>query len=342
MVRTLAGGRVFTADPASAKPAYSIVIPPPNVTGVLTMGHVLNNTIQDILARRARCGKRGLWLPGSDHAGIATQTVVERKFRKEEGKTRHDLGREAFIQKVWEWKEKYGGIIIQQLQTARLFLRLVARTVHDGRWNTRARCRRTFVDLYRKGLIYRGTPMVTGIRSLLDRAFRRGGDPDAAETALYYVRYEVVDEPGTFIEVATTRPETIMGDTAMAVNPDDPRYAAHRWQKVWRPFSARRSRSSATRRIDPEFGTGVLKVTPAHDKVDFEIGQRHGLPVIDVAASGRHAQCAGRSGTRRAGPIRGAQEGGRAARGARAPGEEEPYQNTSVTASAPTCRSSRA
>ena len=232
--RWLADG-CFTADPASAKPAYSIVIPPPNVTGVLTMGHVLNNTIQDILARRARMeGKEVLWLPGTDHAGIATQTVVERKIRKEEGKTRRDLGREKFLGRVWEWKEKHGGIIIQQLKRLGCSCDWTRERFTMDADYSRA-VQRVFVDLYRKGLIYRGRDGELG-SGRAHRALRRRSHPEAAETALYYVRYELVDEPGRFIEVATTRPETILADVAVAVNPDDPRYRSSLGKKVWRPL----------------------------------------------------------------------------------------------------------
>src|SRR6195256_3800561 len=272
----------FRADAHSSKPAYSIVIPPPNVTGILTLGHVLNNTIQDILARRARMqGFEVLWLPGTDHAGIGTQTAVEKWLRKNEGVTRHDLGREEFLRRVVEWQDKHGGIIIQQLK------RLGAsadwsrqRYTFDDDY-VRA-VQNIFVDLYKKGLIYRGRRMINW-------------DP-AAQTALsdeevinkpqkgnlYYVRYEIVEEPGRFLEVATTRPETIMADTAVAVHPQDKRYQAVICKNVWRPLAREKLPIIGDEAIDPKFGTGVLKVTPAHDKLDFEIGVRHSLPVIDV------------------------------------------------------------
>ena len=272
----------FRADAQSAKPAFSIVIPPPNVTGILTLGHVLNNTIQDILARRARMqGFEVLWLPGTDHAGVGTQTAVEKHLRKTEKKTRHDLGREEFLRRVLDWQDKHGGIIIEQLK------RLGAscdwsreRYTFDDDY-VRA-VENAFVDLYGKGLIYRGRRMINW-------------DP-AAQTALsdeeviakpqkgnlYYVRYEIVEEPGRFLEVATTRPETIMADAAVAVHPNDKRYADLIGKHVWRPLAREALPVVADEAIDPEFGTGVLKVTPAHDKVDFEIGQRHKLPVVDV------------------------------------------------------------
>ncbi|HEX3816882.1 MAG TPA: valine--tRNA ligase [Chthoniobacterales bacterium] len=272
----------FQADPASPKPAYAIVMPPPNVTGVLTLGHVLNNTIQDILARRARMlGKEVLWLPGTDHAGIATQTVVERKLRKEEGKTRHDLGREEFVRLIWEWKEKHGGIIIEQLKRLGCSCDWSRERFTMDAAYSRA-VQQTFVDLYRKGFIYRGKRMVNWDPVALTALSDEEVIPTPQKSALYYVRYELVDEPGRFLEVATTRPETIMADVALAVQPNDERYRSLLGKKVWRPLDRAPLPIIGDEAIDPEFGTGVLKVTPAHDKVDFEIGQRHQLPVIDV------------------------------------------------------------
>ncbi len=275
----------FTADPASPKPPYSIVIPPPNVTGVLTLGHVLNNTLQDILARRARqTGHEVLWLPGTDHAGIATQTVVERKLRKEEKKTRHDLGREEFLKRVWEWKEKHGGIIINQLKklgcscdwTRERFTmdEAYARKVQE-----------VFVDLHAKGLIYRGKRMVNWCPVSLTALSDEEVIPKTQKSFFYHYRVEVVEKPGTFLEIATTRPETIMADTAVAVNPKDPRYAALIGLHVRRPLPANVEALLpiiGDEAVDFEFGTGVLKVTPAHDKTDYEIGLRHNLPVIDI------------------------------------------------------------
>jgi len=277
----------FTADPASSKPAYSIVIPPPNVTGVLTLGHVLNNTIQDILARRARMlGHEVLWLPGTDHAGIATQNVVERQLRKE-GKTRHDLGREAFLELVWEWKAKHGGIIIQQLKRLGCSCDWTRERFTMDAAYSRA-VTEAFVELYKRGLIYRGNRMVNWdplARTALsdEEVIMR---PEAG--ALYYFKVEIAEEPGQSLTIATTRPETIPGDTAIAVNPNDGRYARFIGMHAVRPLP---EELSAERKLIPiigdahvefEFGTGVLKVTPAHDKADFEIGQRHALPVVDI------------------------------------------------------------
>ncbi len=276
------GAGYFQADPRSQKPAYSIVIPPPNVTGVLTLGHVLNNSIQDILARRARMlGKEVLWLPGVDHAGIATQTVVERQLRKEEKKTRHDLGRDEFVRRVWAWKEKHGGIIIEQLKRLGCSCDWSRERFTMDPAYSRA-VQQTFVDLYRKGLIYRGRRMVNWDPVALTALSDEEVIPTPQKSTLYYVRYELVDAPGRYLEVATTRPETIMADVALAVHPRDQRYANSLGRKVWRPLDRAEIPVIADEGIDPEFGTGVLKVTPAHDKLDLEIGQRHGLPVVDV------------------------------------------------------------
>ncbi len=281
----------FIANPESSKPAFSIVMPPPNITGVLTLGHVLNDTIQDILARRARMqGFEVLWLPGVDHAGIGTQTAVEKYLRRTENKTRHDFGREKFLERVLEWQDKHGGIIIEQLK----------RLGCSCDWSRQrytldpayaAAVQKVFVELYNKGLIYRGRRMINW-------------DP-AAQTALsdeeviskpqkgylYFVRYEIVEESSAsvpragdtrYLEVATTRPETIMADTAVAVHPDDKRYKDLLGKYAWRPLARDKIPIVADDAIDPEFGTGVLKVTPAHDALDFEIGERHDLPIIDV------------------------------------------------------------
>ncbi len=279
----------FTADPARVsekRPAYSIVIPPPNVTGVLTLGHVLNNTIQDILARRARMlGKEVLWLPGTDHAGIATQNVVEKSLREERlMKHRDDLGREALLAKVWEWKEKYGGIILQQLRALGASCDWTrTRFTMDEEYS---RCvSRVFVDLHQKGLIYRGKRMVNWCPATQTAV----SDEEVVSTPqngfLYYFRLEVVEEPGTYLTVASTRPETIPGDTGIAVNPTDPRYAHLIGKHARRPLPLEDQAPLpivGDEAIDLAFGTGVLKVTPAHDRVDNEIGLRHGLPAVDV------------------------------------------------------------
>jgi valyl-tRNA synthetase len=273
--------KCFQANSDSSKPGYAIVIPPPNVTGVLTMGHVLNNTIQDVLARRARMqGKEVLWLPGMDHAGIATQNVVEKRLRAEK-KSKHDLGRDAFVREVWQWKEKYGGIIIQQLKRLGCSCDWSReRFTMDPEYSRMVQ--QAFVDLHRKGLIYRGKRMVNW-----DPLYQTAlSDEEVVSVptsgTLYYMKYEIVEEPGRFLEIATTRPETLMGDTGVAVHPDDPRYKHLIGKHCWRPFPRAQIPIVGDTAIDPEFGTGVLKVTPAHDKADFEIGQRHQLPILDV------------------------------------------------------------
>ena len=291
----------FKADPDrvnESRPAYSIVIPPPNVTGMLHMGHVLNNTIQDILARKARMdGKEVLWLPGTDHAGIATQSVVERKLIKE-GAMRHrdDLGRDQLLEHIWEWKEKHGGIIIEQLKKLGAscdWSRL--RFTMDEDYT---RCvQRIFVDLYEKGLIYRGKRMVNWCPKSLTALSDEEVIMKEQNSQLYYFKVQVVEEPGTWLEIATTRPETIPGDSAFAVNPKDPRYGHLVGKHAIRPLPVENQTHLpivADEHIDIEFGTGVLKVTPAHDKVDFEIGQRNGVEAIEViAANGKMNDLAG-------------------------------------------------
>ncbi len=278
----------FTADPArvsEAHPAYSIVIPPPNVTGVLHMGHVLNNTIQDILARRARLeGKEVLWLPGTDHAGIATQVMVEKHLRKTEGKTRHDIGREEFLKRVWTWKKEKGGIIINQLKKLGCSCDWSReRFTMDERYS--ACIQKIFVDLYKKGLIYRGRRMVNWCPASLTALSDEEVLMEPHKGFLYYFKVEIAEEPGTFLTIATTRPETIPGDSAVAVNPKDERYAKYIGKHVIRPLPKENQEPMpivGDESVEFEFGTGVLKVTPAHDKTDFEIGRRHGLKVIDI------------------------------------------------------------
>ncbi len=272
----------YHADPASPKEGYSIVIPPPNITGILHLGHVLNNTIQDVLCRKARMeGKEVLWLPGTDHAGLATQTVVEKHLRKEEKLTRHDLGREKFLSRVWEWKESKGGTIIAQLKKIGVSCDWERERFTLDAGYTRA-VQEVFVALYKKGLIRRGKRMVNWCPGSLTAISDEEVIPKPQKSKLYHVRYELVETPGTFLTVATTRPETIPGDTALAVHPDDPRYAALVGKTAYRPFPREALPIVGDAHIDPKFGTGVLKVTPAHDKADWEIGTRHGLPVRDI------------------------------------------------------------
>ena len=278
----------FRADPRSSKPPFSIVIPPPNVTGVLHMGHVLNNTIQDILARKARMeGREVLWLPGTDHAGIATQVVVERRLKKEEGKGRRDLGRERFVERIWEWKERHGGIISRQLRRLGCSCDWSReRFTMDPEYSRQVAL--AFVDLYRKGSIYRGRRMINWCPASQTALSDEEVVMKEQKGLLYHFRAEVAESPGTFLTIATTRPETIPGDTGVAVSPGDPRYRSLVGRHVRRPLPREAPEEEKLIPIveDPlvesGFGTGILKVTPAHDKVDYEIGQRHSLAAIEV------------------------------------------------------------
>jgi valyl-tRNA synthetase len=283
--------RDFVANPESSKPAFSIVMPPPNITGMLTLGHVLNNTIQDILARRARMqGFEVLWLPGMDHAGIGTQTAVEKYLRRTENKTRHDLGREEFLRRVLEWQDKHGGIIIEQLKRLGCSCDWSRQryTLDDA---YAAAVQKVFIDLYDKGLIYRGRRMINWDPAAQTAVSDEEVISKPQKGFLYFVRYEIVEEPGRFLEVATTRPETIMADTAMAFHPGDKRYVDLLGTHAWRPLAREKIPIITDEAIDAEFGTGVLKVTPAHDTLDFEIGQRHGLPLIDVLTPAGRINC---------------------------------------------------
>ncbi len=281
----------FVVNSESSKAPFSIVMPPPNITGVLTLGHVLNNTIQDILCRRARMqGFEVLWLPGTDHAGIGTQTAVEKHLRRTENKTRHDLGREEFLRRVLEWQDKHGGIIIEQLKRLGCSCDWSRQRYTLDEDYARA-VQRVFVDLYNKGLIYRGRRMINWDPSAQTALSDEEVVSKPQKGNLYFVRYEIVEEPGRFLEVATTRPETIMADTAMAFHPGDERYVSLLGKHAWRPLAREKIPIVADDAIDPEFGTGVLKVTPAHDALDFEIGQRHNLPIVDVLHADGRINC---------------------------------------------------
>jgi valyl-tRNA synthetase len=284
-------GKCFEANPASAKDAYSIVIPPPNVTGILHLGHVLNNALQDILARRARQkGKEVLWLPGTDHAGIATQAKVERELREKEGLGRRDLGREEFLKRVWDFKNKHGDIIIKQLKrlgcscdwSRERFTMDEAYT----KWVSHV-----FVELFKEGLIYRGKRMVNWCPVSLTALSDEEVIMTPQRSKLYFMKYALADAPGEYLEISTTRPETLMGDVAVAVNPKDLRFAKHIGRKVLRPFPQAEIPIIADEHVDIEFGTGALKITPAHDKADFEIGNRHGLEIIDVLTPDGRIDC---------------------------------------------------
>ncbi|SMC18778.1 valyl-tRNA synthetase [Desulfacinum hydrothermale DSM 13146] len=270
----------FRADEQSKKPAFSIVIPPPNVTGQLHMGHALNNTLQDILCRYKRLkGFEVLWVPGTDHAGIATQNVVERQLAQQ-GLSRYDLGREKFVEKVWEWKAQYGGYIIKQLK------RLGAScdwsrerfTMDEGL--SRA-VRIVFVKLYEEGLIYRGTRMINWCPRCRTALANIEVEGEEIPGRLYHIRYPLADGSGELV-VATTRPETMLGDTAVAVHPEDPRYRDAVGKKVILPLMNRPIPVIADAYVDREFGTGALKVTPGHDFNDFDLGVKHNLELIQV------------------------------------------------------------
>ena len=282
----LAGG-YFHADETRAGPTFSVVIPPPNVTGVLHMGHILNNTLQDVLARFHRMdGKNVLWLPGTDHAGIATQNVVEKQLAKE-GLTRHDLGREAFVARVWAWKEEKGGVILRQLKRlgASCDWQRERFTMDEGLSHA---VREVFVRLYEKGLVYRGQRIIHWCpRCLTALADEEAVAAEGGENgSLWHIRYLAADG-GPGLVIATTRPETMLGDTGIAVNPDDPRYAGLIGKQVMLPLMQRPIPVVADALVDKSFGSGAVKVTPAHDANDFEMGQRHGLaPLCIMEPSG--------------------------------------------------------
>ena len=272
----------FRSLPDEREP-YTIVIPPPNVTGVLHMGHMLNNTIQDILIRRARMqGKNALWVPGTDHASIATESKVVQMLRQR-GIKKADLTRDEFLKYAWEWKEKYGGIILEQLKKlgASCDWERVSFTMDDSYYRAVIR---VFVDLYRKGHIYRGLRMVNWDCDALTTVsneevlYAEGGE----EATLHHIRYRMEGSANEWITIATQRPETIMGDVAIAVNPNDKRYQPLIGQYALVPIIDRRIPIIADEYVELEFGTGCLKVTPAHDPNDYEIGLRHNLPVIDT------------------------------------------------------------
>src|ERR1700710_222835 len=264
-----------------AKP-FTIVIPPPNVTGSLHMGHALNNTLQDILCRFERMrGRDVLWQPGTDHAGIATQMVVERQMMERQEPGRRDIGREKFLEKVWAWKAESGGIIINQLK------RLGAScdwsrerfTMDEGLSKA---VLKVFVDLYRADLIYKDKRLVNWDPKLLTAISDLEVQQVEVKGSLWHIRYPIDEIPGKFITVATTRPETMLGDSAVAVHPDDERYIDLIGKHAILPLVGRRIRIVADDYSDPEKGTGAVKITPAHDFNDFEVGRRHNLPQISV------------------------------------------------------------
>jgi valyl-tRNA synthetase len=269
----------FKSTPDKREP-YTIVIPPPNVTGVLHMGHMLNNTIQDVLVRRARMqGKNACWVPGTDHASIATEAKVVAKL-KAEGIEKRDLSREKFLEYAWEWTHKHGGIILEQLKRlgASCDWDRTLFTMDEKRYDSVIK---VFTDLFNKGLIYRGVRMVNWDPQAMTAVSDEEVIYTEEKSKLYYVRYKISGEEG-YITVATTRPETILGDTAVCANPDDERYRHLKGKKVIVPMAGREVPFIFDSYVDPEFGTGCLKITPAHDINDYEIGIRHHLPSIDV------------------------------------------------------------
>ncbi len=271
----------FRATAETAQSPYVIVIPPPNVTNVLHMGHGLNNTLQDVLIRWRRMqGYDALWVPGTDHAGIATQNVVEREI-SESGLTRMDLGRDAFVERVWEWVDEYGGRIIEQLKAIGCSCdwERTHFTLDEGL--SRA-VREVFVRLYEKGLIYRGRYIINWCPRCATALSNEESEHREHEGGLYHIRYPLADRADHFVEVATTRPETMLGDTALAVHPGDERYAELVGSEAVLPLVGRHLPIVADHYVDPEFGSGVVKVTPAHDPNDFEIAGRHDLPAVDI------------------------------------------------------------
>lgn len=274
--------RYFHAEPEPGKKPFSIVIPPPNITGKLHMGHALDNTLQDILIRWHRMmGDNTLWMPGYDHAGLATQIKVEEVLKKEEGKTRFELGREEFVKRVWAWKEEYGDRIINQLKCLGISCDWERKRFTMDEGCSRA-VRETFVSLFEKGLIYKGTRItnwcVNCHTALSDIEVEHEDTPGH----LWYVRYPVVGEEDTYLTIATTRPETIPGDTAVAVNPEDERYAKLIGKTLRLPILNREIPVIADSYVDTKFGTGAVKITPSHDPNDYEMGLRHNLPEIVV------------------------------------------------------------
>ena len=272
----------FHQEVDKSRPPFSVVIPPPNITGKLHMGHALDNTLQDILVRWHRMmGDNTCWLPGYDHAGLATQIKVEEELKKKEGLTRYDLGREEFVKRVWQWKEEYGDRIVTQLKSLGISCDWDRQRFTMDEGLSRA-VREAFVSLYEKGLIYKGTRMINwcvNCRTALSDVEVEHKD-DAGH--LWYVKYPVDGEEGVYLTIATTRPETMPGDTAVAVNPKDERYGKFVGKKVKLPTTDRLIPVIADDYVDLEFGTGAVKITPAHDPNDYEMGQRQHLDMITV------------------------------------------------------------
>ncbi|MDY0111471.1 MAG: valine--tRNA ligase [Candidatus Syntrophosphaera sp.] len=270
----------FQPEGDTSKPPFTVLMPPPNVTGILHMGHVLNNTLQDIVIRYHRMlGEPTLWLPGVDHAGIATQNMVEKELAKE-GKTRQEIGREKMLELIWKWKEEKGGLIIDQLKMLGASCDWSRLRFTMDETLSRA-VKEVFIRLYDEGLIYKGKYIINWCPRCETALANDEVEYSEENGNLWYIRYPLVDESG-FVVVATTRPETMLGDTAVAVNPRDKRYKHLVGKEVELPLTSRKIPILEDEYVDMEFGTGCVKVTPAHDPNDFEIGQRHNLPQILV------------------------------------------------------------
>ncbi len=275
------GKKYFHAEVDKRKKPFSIVMPPPNITGKLHMGHALDNTMQDILTRFKRMqGYNALWQPGTDHASIATEVKIIQKL-KEDGITKDDLGRDKFLERAWEWKKEYGGIITSQLKKLGISCDWDRErfTMDEGCSNA---VNEVFVGFYNKGLIYKGNKMVNWCPVCQTTISDAEVEYESQDSHLWHIKYPVVGEEGRFIEFATTRPETMLGDTAVAVNPEDDRYKDLIGKTCMLPIMNREIPIVADEYVDLEFGTGVVKITPAHDPNDFEVGKRKNLPVINI------------------------------------------------------------
>ncbi|MBF1256623.1 MAG: class I tRNA ligase family protein, partial [Stomatobaculum longum] len=282
----------FHAEVDEKKKAFCIVMPPPNITGQLHMGHALDNTMQDILIRFRRMqGYSALWQPGTDHAAIATEVKVIEKLKKE-GRDKEQLGREKFLEECWAWKDEYGNRIINQLK------KLGSSADWDReRFTMDEGCseavKEVFLRLYEKGYIYRGSRIINWCpvcQTTISDAEVEHVDKDGF---FWHIKYPIVGEDGAFVEIATTRPETLLGDTAVAVNPDDARYTALVGKMLKLPLTDREIPVIADSYVDPEFGTGCVKITPAHDPNDFEVGKRHNLPEITILNDDATIRCPG-------------------------------------------------
>jgi len=272
----------FGTNPNPKKKPYTIVIPPPNVTGVLHMGHALNNTLQDIVIRFMRMsGRETLWLPGTDHAGVATQAVVEKNLWSTEHKTRHDIGRKELLERIWAWKDKHGGTIIEQLKKLGCSCDWTRTRFTMDEGLSRA-VRTVFVELYKQGLIYRGERLVNWSCGLQTALSNDELEYEEVDAGWWDIKYPIEGEEGRFVTVSTTRPETMLGDTGVAVHPDDQRYKDLIGKTAVLPLLDRPIPVIADDYVKMDEGTGCLKVTPAHDPNDFEIGNRHSLPRISI------------------------------------------------------------